>query len=154
MYAQNLPYLKTVFENELNSIDNRVYQHQISVLKSILMSPIAGFVTGIYKHPGELVKAGEHVIRVENDEFVLLVATLVYPEPISLKSKAVIETVLFDSGSSPTTVTGEVVAVRGKSEDDHWEVIVKCNNRDGSGKPIYPLGYHFNNNNTKVSILE
>ena len=72
MFGQNLLNLKTVSANELNSIDNRVYQSQINVLKSILMSPLPGMVTGIYKHSGELAKAGEPIIRIDDDEYVLL----------------------------------------------------------------------------------
>ena len=66
MYTQNLPYLATVFRNELNSIDSNVFRLQVSYLDTILMSPINGTVTGVYKNPGDAVQAGQPVIRVED----------------------------------------------------------------------------------------
>jgi hypothetical protein len=55
MFSQNLPNLNQVFWNELNSIDCDVFQLQIALLNTFLMSPISGVVTGIYKNPGEAV---------------------------------------------------------------------------------------------------
>lgn len=159
MQSQNLPYLAQVFINELSSIDSDVYQLQIAFLNTILMSPIAGTVTGIYKNPGDAVQAGEPVIRVENDSTVLLVATLIYRGPITVGSSVTVETTLFDAPGPPTTVPGSVVAVRGQREDDQWLVIAQCDNQasgsGGGGGPsptIFPLGYQFDYDNTTVSI--
>jgi hypothetical protein len=152
MYGQNLPYLAAVFSNELSSIDSDVFRLQIAYLNTILLSPIAGTVTGIYRYPGEMVKAGEPVMRVENNADILLLATLIYRGPIAIGSKVAVETQLFGLPGPKTPIGGRVVAVRGQIEDDQWEVIVKCNNLDGSGKPIFPLGYHFAYDDTTVSI--
>jgi hypothetical protein len=152
MYSQNLPYLAAVFQNELTSIDSDVYRTQIGYLNTILMSPIPGTVTGIYKNPGDAVRPGEPVIRVENNDVVLLMATLVYRGPISIGSTVRVETTLFDLPGPLTTVEGNVVAVRGRQEDDQWEVIVKCKNLASGGKAILPLGYHFDYDDTTVSI--
>lgn len=152
MAGLNLPNLVQIFQNELNSIDDDIYRLQIAYLNTILMSPISGTVTGIYKHPGDAVRAGEPVVRVEDNSVILLLATLVYRGPIAIGSTVTVKTTLFDSSSSPTTVSGPAVAVRGSREDDQWEVIVKCPNLDGSGNPILPLGYHFDYDDTTVSI--
>jgi multidrug resistance efflux pump len=152
MSGQNLPYLAAVFQNELSSIDSDVYRTQIAYLNTILMSPISGTVTGIYKNPGDAVGPGEPVIRVENSDVIFLTATLVYRGPISIGSGVKVTTRLFDMPGPLTTVSGSAVSVRGRHEDDHWEVIVKCNNLDGAGKPIFPLGYHFDYDDTTVSI--
>lgn len=152
MYAQNLPYLAAVFQNELTSIDSDVYRMQIAYLNTILISPIPGTVTGIYKNPGDSVRPGEPVIRVENSDVIYLVATLVNRGPISIGSSVAVQTTLFDLAGPPTNLNGSVVAVRGQEEDDHWEVIAKCNNLDGGGKHIFPLGYHFDYDNTTVSV--
>ena len=79
MYGQNLPHLAQVFQNELNSIDSNVFRLQVAFLDTILLSPIAGTVTGIYKNPGDAVKAGEPVIRVEDNSNIYLVATVDTP---------------------------------------------------------------------------
>ncbi|HEY4077650.1 MAG TPA: hypothetical protein VGM26_12050 [Rhizomicrobium sp.] len=152
MSGQNLPYLAAVFQNELSSIDSDVYRTQIAYLNTILMSPISGTVTGIYKNLGDPVRPGEPVIRVENNDAVLLMATLVYHGPIAVGSSVTVETTLFDLAGPPTSITGGVVSVRGQQEDDHWDVIVECNNLDAGGKPILPVGYHFDYDNTTVSI--
>ena len=109
-------------------------------------------MTGIYKNAGDAVRAGETVIRVENNNVVLLVASLIYRGPISIGSSVTVATTLFDLAGPPTTVTGSVVPVRGQREDDQWEVIVQCENVDDSGNHIFPLGYHFDYDDTTVSI--
>jgi biotin carboxyl carrier protein len=158
MLGQNLPNLLRVFKNELDSIDSDVYRLQIAYLNTFLMSPIAGTVTGVYKHPGDAVKAGEPVLRVENSATVLLVGTLIYRGPISIGSTVTVKTNLFDETAPQTTFPvppnppGKVVAVRGQRDDDKWDVIVQCDNLDGSGNPILPLGYHFDFDDTTVSI--
>jgi biotin carboxyl carrier protein len=150
--GQNMPFLGAVFLNELNSIDGDVFQTQVAYLNTILMSPIAGTVTGIYKNPGEAVRAGETVIRVENNAEIFLVAMLIYRGPIAIGSTVTVTTTLFGVPGPMITTTGTAVAVRGQSEDDHWEVIVRCSNVDGAGNAIYPLGYHFDYDDTTVSI--
>jgi hypothetical protein len=152
MFAQNLPYMAAVFQNELNSMDGDVFRLQIAYLNTILMSPVAGTVTGIYKNPGEAVKPGEPVIRVEDNSDVLVAARLVYRQRIAIGSTVTITTNLFDSSQLPTKRTGTVVAVRGLLEDDQWEAMVKCSNLDGGGNPIFPLGYRFDYDNTTVAI--
>ena len=144
--------LRQVAKNELKSIDHRVYQFQIDLLKSVLMSPVSGIVTGIYKNPGDWVGAAEPVIRVENLETVLLLARLVYRGGVAIGSNVSVETRLFDSPGPRTTVKGRVVAMQGQQEDDQWMVIVECNNLDSGGQPIFPPGYQFDYDNTTVSI--
>jgi len=145
------PDLSKIFTNELSSIDYDVFQLQVAYLNSILMSPIPGIVTGVYKNPGDAVAAGEPVVRVENNAEILIVATLIFRGPIAIGSSVKINTKLFDLAGPLTPIAGPVVAARGLREDDHWEVIVKCNNIK-AGKPIFPLGYHFDYDDTTVDI--
>jgi biotin carboxyl carrier protein len=152
MYSQNLAELAQVFANELSSIDSDVYRLQIAYLNTILMSPIAGTVTGIYKNPGDAVRAGEPVLRVENSSEILLVARLIYPSRISIGSTVTVESPLFEQPGPPTSIAGSVVAVRGERQDNQWEAIVNCDNLDGSGNPILPLGYHFDYDDTTVTV--
>jgi len=150
--AQKLPYFAAIFQNELNSIDAEVFQLQIAYLNTILMSPISGTVTGVYKSPGDAVTAGEPVIRIENSAEILLVATLIYRGPITIGSTVKVQTTRFAVSGSLTFLEGRVVAVRGQRQDDQWEVVAKCKNVDGGGKPIFPLGYHFDYDDTKVVL--
>jgi hypothetical protein len=153
MFGQNLPDLKTVFENELQTIDGNVLRLQLGVLNTILLSPFPGIVTGIYKNPGEWVRAGEPIVRVENNDVVLLVGAIVCRGPVSLGSSVTVETNLFDAtGSSQTEITGTVVAARGQNEDDQWEVVVECDNLNEHGQPVLPLGYQFDYDDTTLSI--
>jgi hypothetical protein len=152
MYEQSLPYLAEIFKNELDSIDSSVFQMQVAYLSTILLSPIRGIVTGIYKHPGDPVQAGEPVIRVENIDHIFLVATIIWRAPVTLGSTLTVSTSLFDEGGLPTPFSGKVVAVRGSSDDEQWDVTVKCDNRDASGVPIFPPGYQFDNKDTSLSF--
>jgi hypothetical protein len=165
MFGQNLPHLETVFTNELNSIDLDVYRLQTAYLRTFLMLPASllpqpargqkpstAVVTGIYKRPGEAVRAGEPVIRVESTDTVLLEGTLVYPGRIVVGSTVQLTTNLFDSGAPIPPITGSTVAVRGRRNDDQWEVIVECRNLDARNVLIFPLGYHFDYDDTTVSI--
>jgi biotin carboxyl carrier protein len=148
MYSQNLPYLDKVFQNEKQSIDLDVKRLQVAYLNTILLSPIDGIVTGIYKNPGDAVRAGEPVVRVENNKTVILVAALKYPGRISIGQTATVQTNLFDSSTPTPPVPGRVIAVRGhRYEDDQWEVLVSCDNIDG-----FPLGYNFDYDDTVVTI--
>lgn len=149
MAGQNLPNLKQVFDNELQNIDLDVKRLQIAYLNTILMSPISGVITGIYKNPGDWVQAGEPVIRVENNQSVILVGTLAYQGPISIGRQLTVTTSLFDSSSAPPIVAN-VIAVRGHpNEDDLWEVHAIC---DNVTVPLLPLNYHFDYDNTSVTI--
>ncbi|MBP6733641.1 MAG: HlyD family secretion protein [Chromatiaceae bacterium] len=153
MFEQNIPHLEKIFENELASIDNDVYQLQIALLRSFLITPIPGIVTGIYKNPGDAVSAGEPVLRVENNDVVRLVASLVHRGPISVGSTAKVTTTLFGPSSPATTLSGSVVAARGQGDRDQWEVVVQINNVDGSGNHILPLSYYFDREYTDLAIL-
>ena len=150
--GQNIPFLGAVFLNELNAINADVYRTQIAYLNTILMSPISGTVTGLYKNPGDAVRAGEPVIRVENNAEIFLVATLIYRGPISIGSTVTVTTTLFGLPGPKISTAGTAVAARGQRQDDRWEVIVKCNNLDAAGNAIFPLGYHFDYDDTTVSI--
>jgi biotin carboxyl carrier protein len=155
MYAQNVPNLSTVFDNELGSIDADVYRLQIAYLNTILMSPFLGVVTGVYKNPGDAVKAGEPVVRVENYTTILLEARLIFPGLISIGQPATVTTALFGAPSgTSTSISGVVVAARGQTEDDQWHVIIECNNMNNSTppNPIFPLGYRFDYDDTTVTI--
>jgi biotin carboxyl carrier protein len=154
MYAQNLPNLEKVFQNELSSIDLDVKRLQVSYLSTLLLSPIPGVVTGRYKNPGDRVSAGEAVVRVENNQEIYLVGILVYRGMITLSNTVTVTTTLFSAtGTPPTVISGQVVAARGnQGNDDRWEVVIKCNNLDGGGNPVLPLHYSFDYDSTSATI--
>jgi hypothetical protein len=150
---QNFGSLETVFANELLSIDNDVYQCQIALANRWLMSPIEGTVTVLYKYPGDAVRAGEPVMRVENNAQVLLTAGLVCRGRIAVGANATVNTTLFDTPGAPRTpFPGKVVAVRGQQEDDRWDVTIKCGNLDAAGNAILPTGYRFDYDDTTVTV--
>jgi biotin carboxyl carrier protein len=156
LFGIQLPSLDRIFANELASADLGVKQLQIAYVNTILLSPIIGTVTGIYKNVGERVKAGEPVVRIENNSVVYLVGTLVYggPMPITTSGPGSNVAVTTSLMGAQVTVTGSVVAVRGhKSEEDEWEVVVKVNNISaGSGNPTFPLNYQFDFDDTTIAI--
>jgi biotin carboxyl carrier protein len=153
MSGQTLPNLAQVFINELGMLDLDIKRLQVAYLDTILMSPINGTVTGVFKQVGDFVRAGEAVVRVENNVSVLLIGTLIYRGMVSIGATVTIQTTLFSDPSNSTSVTGTIVAARGHSHhDDWWEVVVSCSNVDSSGNPIFPLHYSFDHDDTSVTI--
>jgi len=165
--TQNVPQLlTTILPNELNSIDLSVYQLQIGFINTVLLPTIGGTITGVFKYPGDAVRAGEPVIRIEDNSQMLVVARLVYPGPINVYtaasppagSQVTISTNLYDTGPAPpptppqATLPGKVVAARGAGDDDLWDVVILCTNPIVSGAPVYPIGYTFDYDNTTVTI--
>jgi hypothetical protein len=162
MSSQNLPNLERVFMNEISSIDNNVFRLQVAFLQAILMSPIAGIITGVYKNPGDAVRPGEPVLRVEDNRIVYLVATLIHRgpvviatpgQPVPANSTITVNTSLFDSSNLPATLRGNIVSARGHRDDDKWDIVALCPNPpDASNNPTFPLGYHFDYDNATVTI--
>ena len=156
MFEQDLPYLPQVFANELLSIDLDVKRLQVAFLDTILMSPIAGIVTQIYRYPGDWVKAGEPLVRIENDELILLVGSLVYRGAISVGAQATVTTSLFGLSAAAVSISGSVRAARGNCTDDaRWDVVIQCTNVEFDGnrlRKILPLNYHFDFDDTTVVI--
>jgi hypothetical protein len=149
---QNLPNLAQVYANELNSIVPDVCRLQIDYLNTILLPTVSGVVTGVYKNPGEWVRAGEPVVRIENTALIYVVATLRYAGVIAINGTVTISTQRLEIAGTPTTLSGTVVQVRGGADDNQWEVIMVCVNTDSSGNPIFPLGYVFAPDATSVTI--
>ena len=150
MAGQNLPNLNIVFPNELLAIDAGVKQLQVAYLNTLLLSPIAGTVTGIYKNPGEYVQAGDPVIRVENISPIYLVGTLACGARISVGQQAQVTFNLFGGGQQ--TLTGSVVAARGHTSENRWDVVISYPNIHPLRAPILPLNYHFDFDDTAVQI--
>ena len=94
MYAvQQLPNLTTIFQNELRSIDGDVYRLQIAFLNSIpsCCQFARHRLRAIYKYPGDSDDAGwrSRCCRaIENNETVLVVATVDLPGPASRSARA------------------------------------------------------------------
>jgi len=153
METHYLDRLEEVFKNELASIDADINQLQVAYLNTILMSPIDGIITGVYKNPGDSVGAGEPVFRVEDNSEVLLIANVICRGLIPIGSKLQVETPLFDAPNPVVRIEADIVAARGQRDNENWEVIAKCSNLDANGKIIFPLGYNFDYDNTEVNIL-
>lgn len=154
LQSHYLDRLEEVFANELASIDADINRMGLAYLGTILLSPINGIVTGVYKNPGDSVSAGEPVFRVEDDGVVLIVANVVCRGPVFIGQVLSITTTLFDGTGSLVSVSATIVAARGQGDDDQWEVIGKVANIDAAGKKIFPLGYRFDNDITQVTIFE
>src|SRR5262249_7777879 len=139
------------FHNGLRSIDLDVRRLQAAYIDTLLVSPISGIVTGVYRNTGDFVRAGQPVVRVENDEEVLLVGTLKFGGLLTpLVSNVALTTNVF-SGQALST-TGSVVAVRGHdAEDEQWNVIIRCDNRVAN-QPPFPINYNLDFDNTTVNI--
>jgi multidrug resistance efflux pump len=113
----NLPFLDAVFNNELRMIDLDVKCLQVAYLDTLLLSPIDGVVTGVFRNLSDCVRAGQPVMRVENDTEILLVGTMKYRGLVFIGTGMSITTKIFDTGVKLTT-SGKVVSVRGHDAED------------------------------------
>ena len=153
MFQQNMPHLEQIFSNELRSIDSDIYQLQLALLRSFLIAPLPGIVTGIYKREGEAVSAGEPVLRIEDNGTVHLVASLVYFDSVRIDAPVTVTTTLHGAQRPATTVPGKVVAARGQGSSGRLEVIIRVdNNVDANGDYIIPLNHSFDPEFTEVNI--
>jgi hypothetical protein len=151
-----IPQLATFFTrylaNDLNAIDLDIKRLQVAYMDTLLVSPINGVVTGVFRNLGDSVRAAQSVVRVENDAEIYLVGTLKYPGLLQIDQSITVSTNLFDS-SVTKSVTGTVKAVRGHdSQDDLWDLLILCGNRDSGGHPRFPINYNFDFNSTVVNV--
>jgi len=154
VFTLSLANLERIFDNEFRAMDLDIRRLQVAYLDTILMSPIAGTVTGVFKHLGDYVKAGEPVIRVENNTEVLLVGTLIYRQLLSIGSNVSIETSMFGSMVGKVCISGKVVSIRGHDSDEgEWDVLVRCPNRFPPSTDLqFPTNYNFDFDDTDVTI--
>jgi len=156
LFSFQVPTLDRILGNELVSIDQEVRQLQLNLIHTVLVSPISGVITSVYKDVGESVAAGEPVLRVEDDSEVLLIgiincrALIRVGEPVTLEL-----TNAFESGGQPIKLDGKLVVIRGHSSDnDEWEVIIRCDNTvagDATARRL-PLNYNFQKEDMTVQI--
>jgi multidrug efflux pump subunit AcrA (membrane-fusion protein) len=154
---QKLPNLTEMLANELKVIDLDVRLLQLAYLRTILLSPINGVVTGVFADPGDSVGAGDVLVRVENNKSVLLDATLVYRGRLTTGNTVTVQTELFSKPGNSVSITGAVVAARGDATDDRWNISVSCDNRVNTpigptAREILPLHYSFDPDNTSIAI--
>jgi len=149
--SQQLPFLETFFDNDRQAMDLDVRRFQLAVLSSYLVPPISGVITGLYKDAGDYVRAGEPVLRIENEEQILLVGSVKHRNVLQLGQAVTVSTKIFDSGITKTLYC-TVVAIRGHdSVSQEWDVILCCSNRE-AGKPIFPINYSFDYLTTTVTF--
>jgi hypothetical protein len=151
MNAQTMPKLNVTLANELAGIDLGIRQLQVAYLSTILLPPISGNVTMIRKQPGDYVKAGETVVRVEDNSSVYLVGTLLNPPVITPMSSLTFT--IYIPGQSPLTIKGKVVHVTGGVNDNsEWHIVALCSNPSSpaAGTALLPLHYSLDPQTTIV----
>lgn len=140
------------FKNDLGAIDLDVKRLQVAYMDTLLVSPIDGVVTGVYRNIGDSVRAAQPVVRVENDSEIFLVGTLKYRGLLQVGQSISVATNIFDTADT-RTASGNVAAVRGHdSENELWDLLILCGNRDAANRPLFPINYNFDFESTTVNI--
>lgn len=162
LFALRVPNLERILHNEADQMDWEIVKLQTAFCQTFLISPIDGLVTAIYKDLGETVAPGEAVIRVENDDRILLVGFIQHRGALSTGRPVRIHCDhLFESGDR-AIVKGELRSVRGHdADDDEWDVIIECDNsghdyfspeNPGAESIRLPLNYHFDRDTTEITV--
>lgn len=155
LYAFQVGDLTEIWKNELTVLDQEVRKYQVSLIRTFLLPPFNGVVTAVYKDVGESVEAGEPVLRIEDDEKLLLVGLINHRGSLRIGDKAKIKTDnLFESGKELVLDNFEVVSIRGhNSDNDVWDIILQGNNeKDTSGRTVLPINYQFDKNNVTIEF--
>ncbi len=153
-YALRVLDLLQIWKNELSMLDAEVAKLQLNFAHTFLVSPLPGIVTAVYKNAGESIQAGEPLVRVEDDEVLLLVGSILCRSSVRLddKVKVVIDN-LFENGVPVQIDGGRIVAVRGHDADnDEWEVIIQITNPPNGTRRLLPLNYAFDRDDTKLIL--
>jgi biotin carboxyl carrier protein len=157
IFSLGVPQMGTILESELGVLNEEVFKAIVRYSQTYLYSPINGRIVAIYKDVGESVQAGEAVVRVENDERILLVGNLRIASAIELQASVTINCKNVFESEDHGKITGELVAVRGHDADDNeWEVIIEAKNEveligPGRTKKL-PINYHFDKKDTYVTF--
>jgi hypothetical protein len=111
-------------------------------------------VTGIFTNLGNRVRAGSTVIRVEDNQTILIEGTVVHREMVSVGEMLTVGTAQFGDPATPVTIHGPIVAACGdEADDDRWHITASCYNIDlTTGQPIFPLHYGFDYDDTNADI--
>lgn len=137
-------HLRSVWSNQLDEIDLDIRKSQIRYIDSFLLPRVQGVVTGLYKQPGENVRSGETVMKVEDDSSVYLTGQVRTPHEVQLSqgcSVTVANAFVATDGATDVKLAGRVVSVRGcDNEPDRWNVVMHCNYLT---ERRLPLGYGF-----------
>lgn len=160
--AGQYKHLDQIWRNDSDGVALQVRKLQLAYAETFLVSPISGIVVGTFKDVGETVQAGEAVLRVENDDRLLLVGFVQcrFPVRVGMPVAIVAEDVF--EGRDTMKVAGEVRAVRGhEADDDEWDLIIECDNTGGhevespggvKRKEKLPLNYHFDRDTASISF--
>lgn len=160
-FQHQTPNLEKIWDLELAALDLEVarLQHQLS--HGMMLSPISGTVTAIYKDIGEHVAAGEPVLRVENDRTVLLVGVVQHTNAVTIGMAARVVTSDLYEGGDKVELSGKIVSVRGHdSDNDEWEIIISVENeshertlQNGQKDRVrLPINYHFDKDQTSIEL--
>jgi hypothetical protein len=153
-YALRVPELAQIWKNELAILNAEVAKLQFNYAHTFLISPMPGIITAVYKNAGESVQAGEPVVRVEDDEMLLLVGSILCRGGVRLDDTVkVLIGNLFENGMPAEIGGGRVVAVRGHdSDNDEWEVIIEIKNPLVGASRLLPLNYNFDRDDTRLIL--
>ena len=117
-----------------------------------MISPFSGLITAIYKDVGETVGAGEPILRIENDEELLVVGFIQYRGSLRLQQQVTLATKIFETNETKE-LPGRLVAIRGHdADDDEWDVIIHCSNAENPDERIIPINYHFDKDTTELFV--
>lgn len=138
--------------NDLAAIDLDIKRLQVAYMDTMLVSPIDGVVTGVFRNIGDSVRAAQPVVRIENDIEIYLVGTLKCRGVLLIGQDISVTTNLADT-SLQRTVPGTVAAVRGHdSENDLWDVLILFDNRLGGDEALLPINYNLDFDTTTIDV--
>ena len=146
--AQKVPDLEKIWQHDLSILSSEVNKAQTALINTFLFVPFDGEITGIYKNPGEAVRAGESVLRIEDNTDIYLVGIVQHSGLLKVSDDKNVSLSITLNGNSQD-LKGRIVSIRGhESDDDMWDVILKFDNSIG-----LPTNYTLDYRNATISFF-
>ncbi len=143
LFNLTVPNLSATWANDLKAIDLEVRCLQVQFIETFLTPRLSGTVCAVQKDAGDNVRAGEPVIRIEDDTQILLAGQVKCRAPLRIGQSCTIETnnVFATNPAVALSLNAPVAAIRGyDSETDRWNLVLAAQN---TGAIRLPLGYEF-----------
>ena len=145
-----------IMNNQLAMADSQIYQLQIGYLNTYLLPAIKGYITGVYKNPGEWVRPGDPVIRIEDWDRIYILASIKYSGAINTVGTTItITTVAPGTPETSITLNCAVVSVRGGKDERQYDLVLSVdNNTQNFPIPTFPPGHKFVLDATTVTVVD
>lgn len=138
--ALRLSTLDRVLANELEAADLAVRRLQLAYIDSFLIPRFSGRIAAVLRNPGELLRAGEPLVRIDREDALYLVGQVKWPSLVTIGARFLLKTsgVFDEAPPDNLVIEGSVVSAKSMPSDSSaWNLIIEV----VKSTHALPLGY-------------